>query len=178
LSGQVAALYLVQAASSLRSGPVEMVEATLEGFVGDTHTGATRKADARAPWHPKGTVIANDRQVSLVSEEELATIAERLEAPEIRPEWLGANVCIRGVEGFSTLPPMTRLQFSGGVTLAITAENHPCRGPAREVAASLGRDDIASRFVKQAMHLRGVVAMVERAGRIQAGETVIVVTPQ
>lgn len=180
MSASITALYLVQQKDSLRSRAVPSVDATLHGFSGDTHTGPTRKADARAPWHPRGTIIANDRQISLVSEEELQAVCDALELPELRPEWLGANVCVRGIPGFSTLPPMTRLQLSGGVTLAITAENHPCRGPGREIVQALGREDegLASAFVKVAMHRRGVVAIVERAGTVTVGETINVVQPR
>lgn len=155
------------------------VEATLEGFAGDKHTGPTRRADARAPWHPRGTIVWNDRQVSLVSAEELAVIAEALDLPEVRPEWLGANVLVEGVPAFTQLPPMTRLQCAGGVTLTVTAENHPCIGPGREVAAAHGRDDVLARaFVKAAMRRRGLVAVVERAGTITLGETITLTAPR
>lgn len=176
----VAALYLNRTRGQLRSSPVASVEATLEGFAGDSHTGPTRNADARAPWHPRGTVIANDRQLSLVAEEELAAVADALEVAELRPEWLGANLCLRGLPSLSTIGAMTRLQLSGGVTLAITAENHPCRGPGREIELALAREDegLAARFVKLAMHRRGVVAVVERAGTVAVGETVTVVRPR
>lgn len=177
----ITGLYLVRSAATLRSEAVPQVDATLHGFTGDRHTGPTRKADARAPWHARGTVIANDRQISLVAEEELAEVATALELPEIRPEWLGANICVRGLRPFSTLPPMTRLQFSGGVTLAITAQNHPCRGPGREVARAYGREDgdpVAAQFVKVAMGRRGVVATVERHGVVTIGETITIVTPR
>lgn len=181
MTAVITGLYLGREAATLRSTAVPQVEATLHGFAGDRHTGPTRRADARAPWHPRGTVIANDRQVSLVAEEELAEVAAALDLPEIRPEWLGANVCVRGLAPFSTLPAMTRLQLSGGVTLAVTWENHPCRGPGREVARAYGRGDddpMAGAFVKAAMHRRGVVATVERAGVVTIGETITVVTPR
>lgn len=177
----ITGLYLVRTSGTLRSEAVPEVHVTLHGFTGDRHTGPTRTSDARAPWHPRGTVIANDRQISLVAEEELAEVAAALDLPEIRPEWLGANVCVRGLRPFSTLPPMTRLQFSGGVTLALTGTNHPCRGPGREVARASGRDDgdpVAGQFVKAAMGRRGVVAMVERHGIVTIGETITIVTPR
>ncbi len=180
--GRVAGLYLVNSKETLRSVAVPSVTATLEGFAGDTHTGPTRKADGRAPWHPRGTRVWNDRQVSLVSAEELHAVAEALDLPELRAEWLGANVLVEGVAPFTRLAPMTRLQFSGGVTLAITAENHPCLGPGREIAKAYGREDakdgLPAAFVKAAMHRRGVVAVVEREGEIAIGETITVVTPR
>ncbi len=37
------------------------------GFAGDRHFGLTRAADSRTPWHPRGTVIGNTRQISIVS---------------------------------------------------------------------------------------------------------------
>ncbi|MFM8321040.1 MAG: MOSC domain-containing protein, partial [Chloroflexota bacterium] len=87
--------------------------AEFTGFAGDKHAGFTRPADSRTPWYPRGTQIRNDRQLSLVSVEELAEVARLLQVPEIQPEWLGANLLIVGVPDLSLLPPNTRLFFSG-----------------------------------------------------------------
>ena len=56
------------------------------------------------PAHPGTRVeqsIRNDRQISIVSAEELALIAKELHVPEVKPEWLGANLLISGIPNLS-----------------------------------------------------------------------------
>ncbi|MCA1668286.1 MAG: hypothetical protein LC793_13000, partial [Thermomicrobia bacterium] len=65
-------------AAYLVSTPVSEVRVTLEGFEGDRHAGFTRRADNRTPFYPRGTVIGNSRQVSIVSVEELTAMATAL----------------------------------------------------------------------------------------------------
>ncbi len=67
----------------LISAPQAALYANLEGIEGDRHAGWTRKADARVPFYPRGTVIRNTRQVSLVSVEELAEMATALGLPAL-----------------------------------------------------------------------------------------------
>ena len=54
------------------------LDLTFSGIPGHRHVGATRPADARTPWHPRGTPIANTRHVSIVSVEECALVARAL----------------------------------------------------------------------------------------------------
>lgn len=157
-----------------------VAEATLAvgvGLVGDLHAGATREADARTPWHPRGTEIANTRQVSLVSAEELAAIADSLDLPDCDPELLGANLVLAGAPGLTATAPGTRLMFPSGATLFVTEPNPPCRQPARKLAAAHGRPELAHAFVPAARGRRGLVALVERGGRVAPGEALRVIAP-
>jgi hypothetical protein len=169
-SAVVLAVLVADQEGSLISRQVAEVEVSLEGFSGDKHAGFTRRADGRTPEYPRGTRIRNDRQVSLVSREELQQVAERLELAEIRPEWLGANQLLGGIPGLSALPHNTRLRFSGGVVLVVQAENMPCVGPGRVLAAQIGRPELEREFPRAALHLRGLVAVVERGGTLRPGE--------
>ena len=145
---------------------------TVDGIAGDRHAGFTRKSGGREPWYPRGTVIRNERQVSLVAADELVAIARGMSVDLIRPEWLGANLVISGIPNLSLLPPRTLLFFDGGVTLKIDGQNSPCKLAGRAVAEGLGHADIAETalaFVNAAKRLRGLVAWVEKPGTINAG---------
>ena len=79
------------------SRPVDALVLDFAGIVGDFHAGMTRKTTSREPWYPRGTEIRNDRQVTIVSPEELAEVAALMELPEIRPGWIGANLVLSGL---------------------------------------------------------------------------------
>ncbi len=162
----------------------EAVDALRLGFTGidgDFHSGYTRKSGGREPWYPRGTEMRNERQLSIVAADELAEIAARMGLAEIRPEWIGANLLINGLSRLSMLPSGTMLFFKGGVTVKIDAQNGPCRLAGRAVAENAGMADIqagALAFPKAAKRLRGLVAWVEKPGRIEAGEEVSVRVPE
>ena len=141
--------------------------------------------------------MRNERQVSILSLEDMAEIADNLGVSKIEPGWIGANLVLEGIPDLSFLPPRTLLFFDGGVTLRVDGYNAPCRLAGGEIArhlgahrtggallpedtelASRGRDfdwtrtDMALAF-KDAGHMRrGLVAWVEREGAIKPGESV------
>ncbi len=160
---------------------VDALTLDFTGIAGDFHAGYTRKSGGREPWYPRGTEMRNERQLSIVAPDELAEVAARMGLAEIRPEWIGANLLLAGVERLSMLPSGTMLFFKGGVTLKIDAQNGPCRLAGRSVAEHAGMVDIqegALAFPKAAKRLRGLVAWVEKPGRIEAGEAVWVRIPE
>lgn len=173
IPGQVRGVYLGQQTGTFITTPQDKVEATFKGFAGDLHAGWTRLADSRTPWVTRGTLIRNDRQVSLVSVEELAQVARAIGVPHILAEWLGANLLIEGIQELTLLPPFARLVFSGGTILSVTGENKPCMGPGKVIEAQTGVE--AAAFVKAAKHKRGLVACMELPGIIRPGETVDVI---
>lgn len=148
------------------------------GFVGDRHFGLTRPSCSRTPWHPRGTTISNTRQISIVSVEECTLIAQAMGIARIYPSWLGANLATQNVPNLSALPASTRLVFPSGATLFVTEENVPCRHPGKVIAHEYGHSELAGEFVKSAMGLRGVLALVEREGLIQTDERVKLVAPR
>lgn len=160
------------------STPVDRLALTLDGIPGDNHAGPTRKAGAREPWHPRGALIKNDRQLSILSVEELAEIASGLGLADLPAGWIGANMVVSGLPNLSRMAPMTRLIAASGATLAVTAYNAPCRQSGRAVAERSGEPAHEFGFVKAAEGKRGLVAYVERAGEIAVGETLKVVAPR
>jgi hypothetical protein len=165
--------FVTRAVDELRLG--------FEGIEGDFHAGHTRKSGGREPWYPRGTEMRNERQLSIVAPDELRIIAERMNIPEVKPEWIGANLVIDGLSRLSMLPAGTMLFFKGGVTLKVDAQNGPCRIAGRSIAEHAGmaeHEAASSLFPKVAKRLRGLVAWVERPGVVKAGEEVSVRVPE
>ena len=147
-----------------------------EGIPADRHFGWLRAADARTPHYRRGEPIRNVRQLSIVSVEELAEIAAHLDLPGVKPEWLGANLVLEGIPALSFLPRGTRIAFPSGAALAAEGYNPPCTGPGKAVHQAAGPSPQA--FVKAASRRRGIVASVEKAGLVRAGDAVKVFVPE
>ncbi len=163
-------------AGALRSEALETAVATLEGFQGEVHSGYTRASCSRVTsQHRKGTEIANVRQLSIMSAEELARIAQKMGVDTVDPALLGASMIVEGIPDFSHVPPSSRLQGPDGATLVIDMENRPCILPGREIEAET--PGFGKKFKPAAKGLRGVTAWVERAGRFSVGETLILHVP-
>ncbi|MER9216098.1 MOSC domain-containing protein [Mesorhizobium sp. M0663] len=180
LAARVAALYLAPF-DRFETRAVDTLQLGFDGIEGDFHVGTTRRSGGREPWYPRGTEMHNERQLSIVAEDELAIVAERMGITEIKPEWIGANLLIEGLPHLSMLPTGTQLFFKGGATVKIDAQNGPCRIAGRSVAENAGMPDHeagALLFPKAAKRLRGLVAWVEKPGTIAAGEEISVRVPE
>ena len=178
LKGRAERLAVAQG-EDIGAGVVEHLDVTHEGIPGDRHAGFTRPADVRVPWFKRGEAIHNERHLSIVSMEELAVIAGNLGIDKVEPEWLGANLAVSGIPGFSFLPRGSRLFFPSGAVLAITDQNAPCRIAGGEVARHLaGEANLALRFSPAAKRLRGVVAYVDRPGRLTTGDAIDIRVPE
>ena len=180
LAGSVAGVFAALG-SDFVTQPVEALELSFEGIAGDFHAGFTRRSGGREPWYERGTQMRNERQLSIVAADELAVVAGRMEIAGIEPEWIGANLVIAGVPRLSMLPPGTLMFFENGVTVKVDAQNGPCRLAGESVARHAGMADItegALLFPKVAKRLRGLVAWVEKPGRITAGEAVSLRVPE
>lgn len=165
--------------STLTSARVPFLDLDFAGIVGDRHYGVARPSTSRqGRFYPRGTLIRNRRQLSLVSVEELADIADRMGLPEIRPEWFGASVLTEGLPSLSAVPPGARMLFPGGVGLVCEGVNQPCRLIAKVLQDVYPESRALATLVRQATGLRGVVASVERPGSITAGATVRVFWPE
>ena len=154
---------------AILSAPVENLDLSFDGPVGERHSGRTRPSCSRVTsQYPRGTEIANVRQMSILSAEELANIAEEMGLEEIHPVWLGATLVLEGIPDFSIVPPSSRLQGPDGTTLIIDMENRPCHLPAREIEAV--HPGKGKAFKTAAQNRRGVTAWVEKPGRLALGD--------
>lgn len=158
------------------------VQVELDGFVGDRHRGFHRVA-ASYDRDPTGTVRRNERQWSGVSLEELELIRERLDlAKPLTAATLGANICVEGISAFSRLARGSRLVFPSGAALVVEECNPPCLDIAVQIGAThttkSGAPVESKMFPKYALGLRGVVGVVDVAGRIESGSQVLVESPE
>lgn len=175
------AALLVPSAVFPESRRVDAIALDLGGIPGTRHHGFTRKAGPREPWYPRGMEMRSARQLTIVSAEELPVIAAAMQVARIAPEWIGANVVLEGIPRLSWLPSATRLIFAEA-TIVVEAQNAPCHISGKSVARHVDPEGklagLALEFPKKAIGLRGLVASVERAGTIRAGEAVSVKVPR
>lgn len=158
----------------------DRVSLTLAGIPGDRHSGFHKMSSTREKnLYPKGTPVANHRQWSALSVEELAIVAERMGIDEVLPEHLGANFMLKGIPNLTQLPPFTRIRIGKAphqATLVVYEENLPCRFP-QEAMEKAGISVRGEGFQKAAFRLRGLVGWVEKGGRVAAGDPVEVLIP-
>src|SRR5688572_7129240 len=144
LSGRVEAVLVAHAFGDHVSVPIKKIHVIRHhGVRGDNHAG-TRLADVRERalldfGIPKGTEIANHREFSAVSQEQLDEIAAAMGAPSIPHGCLGENLVVRGIPNFTALPSGTLLFFRKSPTsprtavLAVWGENSPCLAPGEAI---------------------------------------------
>lgn len=154
---------------NIRSEPLDAVEAGYGGFDADYHGGVTRPSCVRVSTrHPKGTEIRNTRQLSILSVEEMAQIAETIGVDALDPRLLGVSIVIEGIPDFTFVPPASRLQGENGTTIVIDVENGPCNFPAKEIEKEA--EGHGKAFKAAARGKRGVTAWIEREGRLAIGD--------
>lgn len=170
--GQVEAILVKPKGKGAKSAIIEKVDVEWGGFQGDKHFGDTMPAGSSQKAYPKGTEVRNTRQISIVSVEELKQIAEALGVSMIKPEWVGANMLVSGIDKFTDLAAGTRLYFENGVGLVVQGVNTPCTDAGSEIQENFPDVvGVTSGFPKKAIGKRGLVAWVERTDQIAAGET-------
>jgi hypothetical protein len=153
---------------------VDHITCDFDGVQGDRHYGQTMYSDTRqAAVFPRGTVIRNHRQVSIVDIDELHLIAQAMGLETIAPGTIADNICTTGIPNLTALPPMTRLVCEGGAVIMLGGENAPCVIAGRMVSAQYGGRPES--FPKAAMGHRGVTGWIEHPGVIRAGAGITVV---
>lgn len=162
--------------AALRAAPLSRAEVSWDGIVGESHGGLTRPSCSRVTsQYPRGTDIRNTRQLSVLSAEDLAIIAQKIGVAELDPALLGASMVIEGIPNFTHVPPSSRLQMPSGATLVVDMENRPCVLPAPEIDAEHAGHGKA--FKSAAKGHRGVTAWVECPGVIALGDDVTLHVP-
>jgi hypothetical protein len=152
---------------------VDVLDLDFGGAIGDRHHGATMQAGVRQKrLFSSGTEISNLRQLSIVDRGELNRVAATLGIDAIDPGVIADNIYTEGIDDLTALPPMTRLEFSGGAMLLLGGENLPCTISGAMVNRAHGARTAS--FPKAAMGLRGVTAWVERPAPIRPGDHITV----
>ena len=160
---------MIGAYDLLHAEPSERLHATFAGIKGEAHEGLAVPSCVRmTAQYPQGTLIANTRQVSVLSAEELAEIARLMGLPAVSPALLGATMVVEGIPDFSHIPPGSRLQAPSGATLVVNLNNRPCTIPSRAIEAA--HPGYGKAFKPAATGRRGIVAWVEREGDFALGD--------
>lgn len=155
---------------------LERLELDWGGIPGSMHGGTTRPSCSRVlNQHPRDTEIANVRQLSIVSAEDLAAIAAKMGVDRLDPARLGASMVVKGLPDFTHLPPSSRLQAPGGATLVVDMENRPCQFPAKSL--EVVHPGQGKGFKAAAKGRRGITAWVERPGTIALGDSLTLHIP-
>lgn len=161
----------------LAKAETDRIMLRLDGIEGDCHAGLTKLSDSRmTKMFARNTEVRNTRQLSIVSAEEMAEVAEAMGLTVVDPGWIGANLLTSGIPDLTLLPPSSRLQFPSGASIVIDMENLPCRYTAEEIEKHV----TPSRgFVAAAKGKRGLVGWVEREGEVKRGDAITVwILPQ
>lgn len=177
--GKTLEVFATTSVEDFQTAPVDALELTFEGIPGDRHGGFTRLSGGREPWYPRGTEMCNERQISILSTEELRAIARRMDIPDLKAEWIGGNILVSGIPSLSLVPPRTRLVFEGGLVIRVDGDNAPCRVAGNAIGQNFpGREGLDLLFPKAAQKLRGLVGYVEKPGVLKAGESVTAHIPE
>lgn len=156
-------------AAQLESVSVARLALTFAGPAGEDHGGLTRPSCSRVlGLYPRGTRIRNTRQLSVLSEEELAVIAAAMGLDRLDPALVGATLVLRGLPDFTRIPPASRLLAENGTCIAVDMENRPCTLPARPIETR--HPGFGARFKPAARGRRGVTAWVEAEGALELGD--------
>jgi hypothetical protein len=167
---------LVGDTESLRTRSVSSLDLDHDGILGDRHHGRFRKAGPRENIYQKGTLIPNNRQVSIVSQEELALIRAGMGLEVLDPAWLGANFVTRGIIDLSKVATSSRLFIGPDLVLVVHFENFPCGAPGSVIGEeNPSLESPKKSFVQHARGLRGLVGWVERVGSVSSGMGIRVV---
>ena len=173
---EIYSIYIANQDDTFVTNQIEEADLEYGGIPGDLHFGLTKIAGSRESMYERGTEIFNRRQISIVSVEECALIAEELKVEQILPEWLGANIALKGFGNLTKLTPGSRIIFPSGAGILCEGENLPCTQPG-EVIQNKYPDisRLTTSFVKASLGQRGIVGIVESTGPILSGDTAEVI---
>ena len=162
--------------AALPSTAVRSLDLGFDGPKGESHSGLTRESCSRVMHlYKRGTIIRNTRQVSILSAEELDSIAAAMGLTSLDPALLGATIVLRGLADFTHVPPSSRLLAESGACLTIDMENRPCTLSARSIEQA--HPGAGPRFKPAATGKRGVTAWVEAEGRLKLGDSLRLFVP-
>lgn len=155
--------------AALASQALSDMPLSFAGYEAESHAGLTRPSCSRViKQYRRNTDIKNTRQLSIVSQEELVLIAEKMGLDSLSPDLIGASVVIEGIPDWSHVPPASRLIAEDGPGLVVDMENRPCNRPAPVIDAQ--NPGAGGKFKAAAKGKRGVTAYVEKPGVLKLGD--------
>lgn len=185
LEGTIKGLYLGVTPDSLVTTSANYIQAEIGGMNHqggkDRHYGTEKISGVREKNLYDSSRIRNNRQWSAVSTEELSHIAQQMDVPELKPEWLGANILLEGIPRLTSLPPLTYLVIPSvqpkhpKAVLVVYEENLPCKAPGEVIERRYGGK--GRFFPKASLGYRGLVGWVEQPGRIHEGDKATILFP-
>ena len=126
MNGTVASLFL-GATGTLSKEAQSSLKFAFDGIVGDRHRGLTRRAWEQTDKQPGGTERRNERQWSVVAQEDLDQVSQALGlVKSLSAGDVAVNLSISGIPDFSRLPRGTIFTFENGVVLMVEEYNPPC----------------------------------------------------
>lgn len=191
LRGKVESVRLCLEPEQTHSKRAQKIEVVVgHGVKHDRHAGprlaCVRESEMLKFGFLKGTYIANHREWSAISTEELFEIAKQLKLshPDLIHGCLGENLIFSGIPQMSKLPSGSLLFFQKDAAvkrtaiLAVWRENGPCEIPGQNIQGLFpSKENLANNFQKAAYGRRGIVGSVYSSGFIHEGDTVIVIVP-
>lgn len=116
------------------------------------------------------TQIANVRQISIVSQEDIERIALAMGISEFNPQLLGPNLVVTGCNDFAYVPSSSRLQSDHVTTLIVDMKNYFCHQIGMTIECDLPKHGKA--FKQYAKVRRGITAWVERPEKLALGDKI------
>ena len=196
---EVSALYVIGTGNIWSVEPHDEILLDWTGVQGDRHWGMTRQMQSYESEQLGKLIVANDKQLSLVSETDMREVAEALDLridlveeraetqiTKFMAEQMAANLLV--VETSSTLNDIAGngvvITFGDNTNdvssaMRLTEYNEPCKKPFINLLTSLGKiglvlpgefDEQKERFKIVSADRRGWVGSVYRAGRIATGQ--------
>ncbi len=191
ITGRVEAVLAATNFGSSISVPLKKIQLVRGHGVRDDNHAGMRLADSReieflSVGFSKGTEIANHREFSVVSAEDLNDIEHAMCLPSPIPHGcLGENLVFSGIPKLTLLPTGTMLFFRKNerqmrsAVLVVWSENNPCQAPGEAIQLQYPQiSGLVRLFPKSAIGKRGVVGSIYASGNVHIGDTVIVKVPR
>lgn len=159
------------------------------GIKGDNHAGSrlldVRDSAALRFGLPKGMEVANTREWSAISQEEMKEVEKLMGVEGIHGGLIGENLLISGMPKFTKLPIGTQFFFESpqgekrSTILFSCGENKPCSTAGKSVQDQWSSpENLSTLFVKHANYRRGLVGFVFSSGFVKKGDIIVAEVPK
>jgi len=124
----------------------DVIDVNFDGIVGNKNSGRTRIAHSQdvqaGRADRKGEILLNDRQITIITDKEVAKIASELGVEALTVLDMNINIGVslentpeiyEGVPGISNLPPRSLLIFNNGLRLEAGMPILPCSGMGQKI---------------------------------------------